>query len=259
MTMQNVKIVSWNVNGIRAVAKKDFIPWLRSSNADIICLQETKAEPTDVPKELSSEKQYTQYWNSAAKKGYSGVGMLTKLSAREVVFGLGDERFDSEGRVIRADFDSFVLLGVYFPNGAMSAERLRFKLDFYDAFFEHIETLRREKRPVIFCGDVNTAHKEIDLSRPKENSNVSGFLPIERAWLDKITAAGWVDTFRAFDSSPNKYTWWDYKTKARERNVGWRIDYFFINSEFLGNVSEAFILPEVLGSDHCPIGITLKV
>jgi exodeoxyribonuclease-3 len=176
-----------------------------------------------------------------------------------VTNGLGEERFDKEGRVIALEYKDFHLLNVYFPNGGQGPERLKFKLEFYDAFLDHIERLRKSGKAVIFCGDVNTAHNEIDLARPKENVENSGFMPVERAWLDKITAKGWVDTFRAFHPEPDQYSWWDYKTRARERNVGWRIDYFFINKEKASLVRDAFILPDVQGSDHCPVGITLKL
>jgi exodeoxyribonuclease-3 len=172
--------------------------------------------------------------------------------------GFGVKRFDSEGRVITLEYPQFYLLNVYFPNGGQGPERLAYKLDFYAAFLNHIESLRKTGKTVIFCGDVNTAHTPIDLARPKENENNSGFMPIERAWLDKITAMGWVDTFRVFHPEPGNYTWWDYKTRARERNVGWRIDYFFISEGKKGLIKEAFILPQVQGSDHCPIGLKLE-
>jgi len=176
-----------------------------------------------------------------------------------VTCGLGEHRFDSEGRVITLEYKHLYFLNVYFPNGGAGPERLKYKLEFYETFFAHIEKLRATGKPVIFCGDVNTAHKEIDLARPKENEKNSGFMPIERAWLDKITGEGWVDTFRIFNRGANNYSWWDYKTRARERNVGWRIDYFFINTEAKAIVRNAFILPEVLGSDHCPVGVELNL
>ena len=187
------------------------------------------------------------------------MGLYTKEGhePRSVSFGLGVERFDSEGRTVVADFDDFVFLGIYFPNGKRSADRLRYKMEFYDAFLDYVDNLRKEGRNVVVCGDVNTAHKAIDLARPKENEKISGFLPEERAWMDTFLEHGHVDTFRQFNQEPGNYSYWDTMTKARERNVGWRIDYFFADTEFASNLSNAFILPDVMGSDHCPVGIEI--
>jgi len=254
-----MKILSWNVNGYRAVLKKGFGGFLAAENPDILGLQEVKSCPDQLAPGDTAFPGYNCGWNCAERKGYSGVAAFYRKEPLTVTNGFGEKRFDCEGRVIKLEYPEFFLLNVYFPNGGQGPERLKYKLEFYDAFLAHIEELRKTGKAVIFCGDVNTAHKEIDLARPKENVGNSGFMPIERAWLDRITAAGWVDTFRALHPEPDQYTWWDYKTRARERNVGWRIDYFFINGEKRSLIKDAFILPQVQGSDHCPAGITLAV
>lgn len=253
-----MRLLSWNVNGYRAALKKGFGEFLLSSGADILGLQEVKSCPEQLKPADTAFEGYACSWNCAERKGYSGVAAFYRKKPLAVRNGFGEPRFDAEGRVITLEYPSFYLLNVYFPNGGQGPERLKYKLEFYEAFLDHIEGLRRNGKAVIFCGDVNTAHNEIDLARPKENVENSGFMPIERAWLDKITAKGWVDTFRAFHPEPGQYSWWDYKTKARERNVGWRIDYFFVNKEKASLVKDAFILPEVQGSDHCPVGIELQ-
>lgn len=254
-----MKVLSWNVNGYRAVLKKGFPEFLLSARPDILGLQEVKACPEQLAPGDTAFAGYENSWNCAQKKGYSGVAAFYSKKPLSVSAGLGEPRFDGEGRVITLEYPGFFLLNVYFPNGGQGPERLAFKLDFYEAFLEHIEKLRKSGKAVIFCGDVNTAHNEIDLARPKENAGNSGFMPIERAWLDKLTAKGWLDTFRDRHPEPAQYTWWDYKTRARERNVGWRLDYFFINKEKASLIKDAFILPEVQGSDHCPVGITLDL
>jgi len=255
----SIKILSWNVNGYRSALTKDFKEFLETSGADIIGLQEVKACPEQLKPEDMAFAGYESRWNPAERKGYSGVAAFFKTRPLAVSCGMGIGEYDIEGRVIALEYPAFHLLNVYFPNGGQGPERLAYKLNFYEAFLKHIETLRKTGKAVIFCGDINTAHREIDLARPKENANNSGFMPIERAWLDKITAMGWADTFRLFHPEPDNYTWWDYKTRARERNVGWRLDYFFINEEKQGLVKEAFILPQVHGSDHCPAGLTLDL
>lgn len=254
-----MRLLSWNVNGYRAVLKKGFADFLAASGADVLGLQEVKACEAQLTEKDRAVAGYASAWNCAERRGYSGVAAFYREEPLSVTNGFGEPRFDAEGRVIALEYPEFHLLNVYFPNGGQGPERLKYKLGFYEAFLAHIERLRKGGKAVVFCGDVNTAHREIDLARPKENEENSGFMPIERAWLDKITALGWVDTFRAFHSEPGRYTWWDYKTRARERNVGWRLDYFFINREKTGLVKDAFILPEVLGSDHCPVGIELKL
>ena len=226
----------------------------------MLCLQETKAHEYQLPDALKQVDGYSSSFTTPERKGYSGVGLYTREGhePRSVTFGLGVERFDSEGRTIVADFDDFVFLGIYFPNGKQSAERLRYKMEFYDAFLEYVDKLRREGRSVIVCGDVNTAHKDIDLARPRENEKISGFLPEERAWMDTFLGHGYIDTFPRFNQEPGNYSWWDQMTRARDRNVGWRIDYFFTDSDFATNLTNAFILPDVMGSDHCPVGIEIS-
>lgn len=254
-----IRMYSWNVNGIRAVYKKGFLDWLTTDKPDILCIQETKANVDQLPKKLVNVDDYTSYFNSAERKGYSGVGLYTTIKPEKIDNGFGIKKFDSEGRVQIIDYDDFVLYNIYFPNGKMSEDRLKYKLDFYDAFLDHANNLRDEGRNIVVCGDVNTAHNEIDLARPKENSNISGFLPVERAWMDKLMENGYVDTFRMFNKDPEQYTWWSYRTRARDRNVGWRLDYFFVNEEFKNNVNASYILSDVMGSDHCPIGIEIEI
>lgn len=257
--MTTIKILSWNVNGLRAAYKKGFLEWVLRERPDILCLQETKAAPEQLPAELIEVAGYRAYFASAERKGYSGVALYTRLEPDEIKAGFGFKRFDVEGRTQVADFGDFRLFNVYFPNGKASAERLRYKMAFYGAFLEYVDELKAKGERIVVCGDVNTAHKEIDLARPKENEKVSGFLPRERAWLDEFVSRGFVDTFRMFNREPGQYTWWDLKTRARERNVGWRIDYFFVSGNFKKNVKAAYIMPEVTGSDHCPIGVEVAV
>lgn len=254
-----VRILSWNVNGLRAVYSKGFLDWLRHEQPAILCVQETKASEEQIPKELKNVEGYYAYYSSAEKKGYSGVGLFTKSEPDVISKDLGIDRFDAEGRVIMADYGKFILFNVYFPNGKMSRERLRYKMDFYDSFLLRVDKLRRHGKRLIICGDVNTAHKEIDLARPKENSKISGFLPEERAWIDRLTDHGFIDTFRVRNKEAGQYTWWDLKTRARERNVGWRIDYFFVTENLCTNLKDAFILKDVMGSDHCPVGIDVAL
>jgi len=256
--MKEVKILCWNVNGIRAAREKGFLEWLYRESPDILCVQETKAHPEQLSEDLQEPPGYHTYWDYPERKGYSGVATLTKEKPVRVQNGFGISKFDIEGRVIIAEYADFILLNVYFPNGKQSEDRLKYKMDFYEAFLHFLEPLRARGEKLIICGDFNTAHKEIDLARPKENEKVSGFLPIERAWMDKFVAHGFIDTFRQFNEEPKQYTWWDLKSRARERNVGWRIDYFFVTENLSQSVSEAFIMPEVMGSDHCPVGIMLK-
>jgi len=252
-----MKIISWNVNGLRAVIKKNFLEYLENENPDILSIQETKLQESQIPDEISGLKKYHLYWSFAERKGYSGVALFTKEKSLEVSFSIGEERFDKEGRVIIAEFEDFTLINCYFPNGQMNDERLKFKLDFYDKMFEKMEEIKNSGKDLIVCGDYNTAHKPIDLANPKDNEKYSGFLPIERAWLDKLVENGWIDTFRHFDQRPEQYSWWTFRFGARRRNIGWRIDYFFVNQEFLPKVKNAFIQQEVLGSDHCPVGIEI--
>ncbi|MGZ7116982.1 MAG: exodeoxyribonuclease III, partial [Methanobacterium sp.] len=237
--------------------KKGFLKWLLNDDPDILCLQETKVSYDKLPKPLKRVDGYHPYFCEAEKKGYSGVAIYSKIRPKKVEYGFGIQKFDSEGRILIADYEKFVLLNIYFPNGKMSAERLNYKLEFYDALLDYANDLKAEGKNVVICGDLNTAHKEIDIARPKANEKISGFLPVERAWIDKFLENGYLDTFRMFNKEPEQYTWWSYRTKARERNVGWRLDYFFINEEFKDKVKAAGILNHVMGSDHCPVDLEL--
>lgn len=256
-----ITLLSWNVNGIRAVHKKGFLDWLAEADPDILCLQETRAEEDQLTAKLAQPAGYRGHWNgSRRKKGYSGTGLLTRTEPLSVEFGLGIEEFDQEGRTIIAAYPTFTLLNCYFPNGGRDHSRVPFKLAFYDAFLEKCERLRAQGQAVVFCGDVNTSHQEIDLARPKDNQKTTGFLPEERAWIDQVIEAGYVDTFRYFyPDLEEQYSWWSVPTGARARNIGWRLDYFFVAEEVLGRVTEATILPEVMGSDHCPVGLRLEL
>lgn len=260
MKKKPINIVSWNVNGIRALHEKGFLQWLTErKDIDILCLQETKASEEQIPMDIRSLKDYESHFVSAQRKGYSGVGLFTRVKPVSVKGGFGEPRFDSEGRVLIAQFEDFTLFNIYFPNGKQSGERLKYKLDFYDAFLEYANEIKRHGMPIIVCGDFNTAHNEIDLARPKENQKVSGFLPEERAWIDKLISSGYVDAFRVFNKEPGNYSWWDLKTGARQRNVGWRIDYFFVSEDLESSLESAKISAEVKGSDHCPVEITLTL
>ena len=253
-----MKILSWNVNGIRSAYSKGFVTWVGQERPDILCLQETKAEEGQLKQDLREIEGYQSYFASASKKGYSGVALYTRTQPDDIRYGLGLPEYDQEGRVIIASYRDFVLYNIYFPNGKASADRLAFKMAFYEAFLELSRAQLKLGKNLVVCGDVNTAHREIDLARPKENEKVSGFLPEERAWIDRFLAAGFVDTFRMFNTEAGNYTWWDLKSGARARNVGWRIDYFFASADLAPRIKSAFILPEVTGSDHCPIGIDLR-
>lgn len=254
-----MRLISWNVNGIRAAAGKGLFETMASIDADIVCLQETKISLDNITLELSYVPGYVSYFHSAEKKGYSGTAIYTKREPKSVSYGLGDARFDTEGRTISMDFGDFLLYNIYFPNGGQSEERLRFKLSFYEKFIERIGAEIQSGRQVIVCGDVNTAHREIDLARPKDNVNISGFLPEERAYLDRFEEIGLTDTFRLLHKDErDAYTWWSYKTFARKRNVGWRIDYFYVSPGLRDRVEGAAILSSREGSDHCPVELVLK-
>jgi exodeoxyribonuclease-3 len=251
------RLLSWNVNGLRAIAKKGFRQWLLDSSPELLCVQETKSHPEQLDEELLSIPGYHVYFAAAERKGYSGVAIYSREKPKRVT-GLGIQRFDIEGRTLIAEFNHFTLFNIYYPNGKASKERLQYKMDFYDAFLQTALARHQAGQPLVICGDVNTAHQPIDLSRPKENETVSGFLPEERAWIDRFLSHGFYDTFRLFNQEAGQYTWWDYKTRARERNIGWRLDYFFISQDLKSCLNSAFILSDVAGSDHCPIGIEMK-
>jgi len=253
-----MKLLSWNVNGIRAADRKGLFDWFQQESPDVLCLQEIKALPEQIPPHLRNMPGYHIYFNSAERKGYSGVATFTKEKPVDVKKGFGIEKFDKEGRILVTEFSLFTLFNIYFPNGKRDQERLDYKLDFYDTFLAYADNLKAEGKNIVACGDVNTAHKEIDITRPEENEKISGFLPIERAWMDTFTDHGYVDAFRHFNKEPNQYSWWDFKSRARERNIGWRVDYFFVNKEFLPYLKKAFIMQDVMGSDHCPVGIEIE-
>lgn len=264
-----MRIICWNVNGIRANVKKGGFDWLINESPDIFCLQETKAHPDQLEEGVRSPAGYYSYFDhSKLRKGYSGVAVFSKIEPSKVDFGLGNEKYDQEGRFLALFFSEnafgngmkkFVFINTYFPNGGGGPERLQYKLEFYDEFLKYINKQRKAGYEVIFCGDVNTAHAEIDLSRPKENEDNTGFLPIERAWIDQVLEAGYIDSFRALHGDvKDKYTWWDQKTFARDRNIGWRIDYFFVTPEIMKQVKKSDMLDNVMGSDHCPIELAVK-
>ena len=254
-----MRLLSWNVNGIRAAERKGFVDWFNEISPDVLSLQETKAHKEQLSEQLTTVPGYHTYFSSAERKGYSGVATYTRLEPAKVDFGFGIDKFDNEGRILQLDYDEFILFNIYFPNGKSRTERLEYKMDFYEAFLKHIDKLHSEGRNIVICGDVNTAHKPIDLARPKENEKISGFLPMEREWMDRWVENGFVDTLRMFNEESGQYSWWDNRGGARARNVGGRIDYFFVNEEFKDKVSTGFIMPEVMGSDHCPIGIDLNL
>jgi exodeoxyribonuclease III len=254
-----LRLASWNVNGIRAAGRKGFVRWLAATRPDVLCLQEAKAKPEQVGPELREPEGYHAFWNPAERPGYSGVVTFSRVEPFSVERGIGVPRFDREGRVVVTRHPGFDLYNVYFPNGKQSPERLAYKMDFCKELLKRLDAERDAGRRLVVCGDYNTAHREIDLAHPKQNARVSGFLPEERAWLDSLVEHGFVDTFRMFHAEPEQYTWWSPLTRARERNVGWRIDCFFVSRDLASQVRNAFISPEVMGSDHCPVGLELQV
>ncbi len=255
-----MKLQSWNVNGFRAVSAKPEWNWFAERGGDIVGLQETKAEEGQVAEAHRCPPGRSSQWLSASrKKGYSGVAVFSRIKPLAVNLELPDPAWQGEGRLIHMEFSAFHYFNVYFPNGQSGDERLAYKLGYYDAFLRHAEELRKTK-PIVVCGDFNTAHRPIDLARPKENEETSGFLPIERAWMDRLVEAGYVDTFRhVHGDEPRQYSWWSFRAGARGKNVGWRIDYFFVSEELKGAIKDAWIETDVLGSDHCPVGLELDV
>ncbi len=258
-----MKLLSWNVNGLRAFYKKGAFDSIFELDPDIFCLQETKAMAEQLPEEVRNPAGYLAYFDhSKMRQGYSGTAIYVKKSSEYKVFsieyGTGMKKLDQEGRLIAIYLEDTVILNGYFPNGGEDPARLKYKLEFYDQFLKYIEKLRKQGKSIIFTGDINTAHNEIDLARPKENSDHTGFLRIERDWLDKVIKTGYIDTFRHLHPEEVKYSWWDMKTFARDRNVGWRLDYFFISPDLLPRLKSAKILDNMFGSDHCPVWLQLK-
>jgi len=257
---KEIRLISWNVNGIRSSIKKDFFDSIKKLNSDIIAIQETKIQPDQITDEIRNIDSYESWWSCARiKKGYSGVAIYSRIKPLSVRTDFGIGFFDDEGRVIEMDFGSFIFFNVYFPNGQMDEERLKYKLDFYDSFFLYVNNLREIGKRIVVAGDYNIAHNEIDLKHPKANEKKSGFLRVERDWIDKIVNDGYVDVFRKLYPDTIKYSWWTYRANARKNNVGWRIDYFLVTDELFneGWVSEAFIDNDITGSDHCPVGLVL--
>ncbi len=253
------KLISWNVNGIRAVEKKGFLDWLGASGADVVALQETKAHPDQLSPALLSPPGYQAAWNWAEKKGYSGTGTYTKVPARKIISGLGDKRYETEGRTLIHEFEPFVFFNIYFPNGGRGAEYVVHKLGFYKRCIEVAQEYISLGREVVITGDFNTAFAEIDLARPKENVAHSGFMPEERLGLGEFFDFGLVDTFRHLHKDLVKYSWWDMVTRARERNVGWRLDYFLVSPNLKDRIVAADIHDDIMGSDHCPVSLTLAL
>jgi len=256
-TTSGMKFISWNVNGIRACLKKGFADFMKSSQADVYCLQEIKATEEQIPmEELPEDYQY--FWYPAERKGYSGTALITRVAPLDVTFGMGEAEYDTEGRVVTAEFDDYFLVTVYTPNAKADLARLKYREEEWDPrFLAHLKKLE-ETKPVIACGDLNVAHKEIDLARPKENVGNAGFTDEERRGFQNFVDAGFMDTFRLFNSEGGNYSWWSYRAGARQRNIGWRIDYFIASESLEEHLTDAFILPDVLGSDHCPVGLELE-
>ena len=257
--MKTYKFISWNVNGIRAVHKKDALKWIDKADVDFLGLQEIKAQKEQIPSSIFDREYQNTFVNSSSNKGQSGVALFTDIKPEKHDTTAHVDILD-EGRINEFHFENIAFFNVYFPNGQRNEERLEYKMAFYDRFLEHLEDLRAEGKSIIVCGDINTAHTAIDLARPKANENTSGFLQIERDWMDKFTDHGYVDTFRHVHGElPDKYSWWSYRANARANNVGWRIDYFFVSKDLKDKIKDAYILDEITGSDHCPVGLEIEI
>jgi exodeoxyribonuclease-3 len=254
-----MKLFSWNVNGVRAATKKGLFQWLEYEAPDVLCIQETKAHVDQLTSEILTDHGYHASWHSGERRGYSGVATFSKKEPLFVQEGLGIDKYDVEGRVLLTEHEDFLLYNIYFPNGQKDETRLQYKLDFYNDLLPIINDQVESGNNVIVTGDWNTAHQSIDLARPKDNLKTSGFMPIEREKLDEYIASGWVDTFRLFHNEPDRYSWWTYRFGARQRNVGWRIDYFFVNNGMSEMCLDADIHPDILGSDHCPVSLILDL
>lgn len=254
-----MRLVTWNVNGIRAAVRNGFWEWLATDTPDILCLQETRIQPEQIPQEMRHPPGYYTFWHSAERRGYSGVATFCRDEPQAVRSGFGQARFDDEGRVLVTEHGGFTLVNAYFPSGRRGHERVTFKLAFYDALLDFCGTLRAHGQRLVVCGDFNTAHQPIDLARPKQNQKTSGFLPEEREALGHWVEMGFVDAFRHLHPNLEAYTWWTYRFDARTRNIGWRIDYFFVAEELMPHVHDARIRPDITGSDHCPVELQLEL
>ena len=252
-----MRVLSYNVNGIRAALKKGFADWLQAADPDVLCIQETKALQEQVDTGVFEDLGYHHYWFSAQKKGYSGVAIFTKKEPNKVVYGSGIDHMDFEGRILRVDFDEVSVMSLYLPSGT-NVDRLDYKFKFMDEFQDYIEKLKKEILNLVICGDYNICHEAIDIHDPVRNKTVSGFLPEERSWLNGFMKSGFIDSFRYLNSEPHQYSWWSYRANARNNNKGWRIDYALVSSPLKENISRSFILPEAKHSDHCPVGLELN-
>ncbi|WP_435357605.1 exodeoxyribonuclease III [Emticicia sp. SJ17W-69] len=252
-----MKIITYNVNGIRSAISKGFLNWLKNTQPEVICLQEIKLSETVLVSPFFEEMGFHCFWYPAQKKGYSGVAILSKVKPVNVEYGMGNSLYDAEGRVIRVDFEDFSLMCTYFPSGSSGDERQDFKMKFLNDFFVYIESLQKKFPNLIICGDVNICHRDIDIHNPKSNANSSGFLPEERAWVGKFIDIGYIDGFRFFNQDPHHYTWWSYRAGARQKNLGWRIDYHFVSNTIISRLKSSHIHSELMFSDHCPVEICL--
>ena len=253
-----MKIISYNVNGIRAAINKGFVDWLKTENPDIIGIQELKADISQIEPSIFTDLGYELHWFPAVKKGYSGVAIFTKIKPKSIKMGMGLDKYDDEGRLIQAVFDNFSFLSAYFPSGTTGDIRQDFKYEFLDDIYGYMQDSRKEHPNLILSGDYNICHKAIDIHNPVSNKNSSGFLPEERAWMDKFTESGFVDSFRHFNPDPHQYTWWSYRANARSKNLGWRIDYHMATAEMQNKLKSSVILPNVVHSDHCPIVLEIE-
>ena len=254
-----MKILTYNVNGIRAALRKDFALWLKDTNTDIVCLQEIKANPEQFNESIFTDLGYHCFWNPAEKKGYSGVAILTKTKPKHVEYGCGISEIDFEGRILRADFDHFSLMSVYFPSGSSGDIRQAFKMKFLSQFQNYSNELKKDFPKLIISGDYNICHRAIDIHNPQRNKNTSGFLPEEREWMSVFITSGFIDSFRHLNPEPHNYSWWSYRANARAKNLGWRIDYNMISEKLLPNLSRSAILSQARHSDHCPVLVEMDL
>ena len=254
-----MKIISYNVNGLRSAFSKGFCEWFEKEDPDILCIQETKMQEDQVNKMYFENLGYHQYWHMAEKKGYSGVGILTKVKPEYFANGLGFAKYDREGRLIRLDYNDFTLVNSYFPSGSSGDERQAVKMEYLADIQKYLDNLRQEKPNILICGDYNICHKPIDINHPERHQKSSGFLPEERAWMDSFLKSGFIDTFRVFDNRSEQYSWWSYRANSRAKNLGWRIDYHMITPSLLSKLKNAGIMQEVIHSDHCPVWVEFEL